>query len=1077
MTSRGGTLPEKIGAYEVVSELGRGGMGVVYLARDPRLERPVALKVLSPELSRNREWSARFTREARLLASLNHPNIAIIHSLESDGGVDFLTMELISGRSLEDVLRSGPLTIPDALSIGRQIARGLEAAHDAGVIHRDLKPLNVMVTPESHAKVLDFGLATRAVTSLQVDAASAAASLEDAIHLLAQEDAATVVSDARIASDSGHQSSASTGAGTPGYMSPEQIRGREVDSRTDVWAFGCVLYECLSGTRVFGGRSNEERVRASLDGPLDLAMLPARTPPAIRELIRSCLERDRAGRLTSIAEARQILETALAQRSWESAADRGELGAVAERGDTPHNLPHEVSPFVGRRREIARILDALEHARLVTLTGIGGGGKTRLATRIGKESLSRFPEGVWMVELAPTTEDADLARAVAQVLGVAEAPGRSLTEGIVARVANGSLLLILDNCEHVIEGAAKLARALLASTPEIKILATSRELLGLSGESSVQVPPLELAARGSLSFEALASNEAVELFAQRATQVRSDFALRPENIEDVAEICRRLEGIPLAIELAAARTKVLPLGEISRRLDDRFRLLKGTSRAALPHHQTLEALIEWSHAHLTENEQRLFRRLSLFRGGWTLEAAEAVCADEALEEWEVVDVLTRLIDKSLVVFNAGGGEAMARSPAGSTSVPRYRMLETVREFAQARSQESPDGPETEGRFQSYFTKLVEASAAELTGPMQGEWLARIDADLDNVRAATNRALAGADSQQALHLTSSMLRYRLIRGHWREGRETLERAIAMPGAQEPTQFLGFALNSLGTFCYQLHALDDAKAHYRRAVDLLLALGRIDKVSAPLMNLGNVHRMRGDFDASDATLMEALGYIAESDTWMNAAAQYSLGNNALLRDDYATGRARFESALALHRKLGDHVHEALGLMALGLIAYRQERWADARAHYRAATAMFDELGDRNFGTAVRINFGIALLAMGETAEALETFTKGLRMAQEVGSLENMTASLEGLSQIAGERGDQDRSVRLAAAADGMRTKFEMARAAADHRLWDDGMRALATQVGEERFARLWAEGAALDREAAIALGLQVGADAVE
>jgi len=1071
---RSDAAPARIGPYHIERELGRGGMGVVYLARDPRLERPVAIKALSAALSSNADWNARFTREARLLASLNHPNIATIHSLERDGELEYLTMELIPGQSLEAMIRSNSLELPDALAIGRQIARALEAAHGAGVIHRDLKPLNIMITPESHAKVLDFGLARRAtsgdsmreesVASVASDAPSTSTSSatdetavvdEATLRLIVEEDDATRVSGSSSLG-------ASNRAGTPGSMSPEQIRGDELDARTDLWAFGCVLYECLSGARAFRGATGIERMRATLLGAPDLTLLPARTPDPIRGLIVSCLSLSLDQRLADAATARAVLETSLAQRSWEPTA----AISAPTRTEIQDNLPNEVTPLVGRVREVAAVRELLEQHRLVTLTGVGGGGKTRLATKVGAESRPRFPDGVWLVELAPVADGADVVRNVARSLGVAEAAGRSLLEGVNSFLGPRTLLLILDNCEHVVEAAAELAGKLLASCPSLEILATSREVLGIPGESTFQVPPLQIVTDESLSFEAAAATEAIQLFAQRAAQVRSDFAVRPDNIEDIVEICSRLEGIPLAIELAAARTKALSLSEIARRLDDRFRLLKGSSRSALPHHQTLEALIDWSHSHLTQAEQRLFRRLSVFRGGWTLEAAEAICADDELEAWEIVDVLSRLIDKSLVVFTA----------SGASPDPRYRMLETVREFAQTRWRESDDVPSVQRLHVDYFVKFITTAAPLLTTASQPEWLARIDADIDNLRAALACALEGDDAVPALQLSGQSLRYWIVRGQLREGRAAVERALAMPGADAITVQLGVALNAVGTCCYQLHELEAAAGYYRRAVDTLLAAGGQHRVSAPLMNLGSVHRMRGDLEQAVASYEESLHYVDQSDQWMVGALQTNIASVEILTDEYEKARPRYEIALAIHRKLGDRVYEAAGLMNLGIIAYRQERLADARAFYEESIAIFERVGERNMAAAAQVNYGNTLRKMGDEEAALIAFVKALRLVRDTGSMESMVHALEGVSQVSRFRGDHERAARLVGAAEGLRLRLGLPRQETDRALWDVENGLLAAEVGADAFARLWSEGEALEQNAAIALALELaGAEA--
>src|ERR671916_1683038 len=377
----------------------------------------------------------------------------------------------------------------------------------------------------------------------------------------------------------------------------------------------------------------------------------------------------------------------------------------------PNNLPLELSSFVGREKEIVEVERLLEHNRLVTLTGSGGCGKTRLALAVAGELVEGFEDGVWVVELAPLADPILVSQAVASVLGVREQPGRSPTEALADHLESKKVLLLLDNCEHLVEACATLAEALLRSCPELRVLATSREALGITGEVAWPVPSLSLPDLRRLSdIEGLPRYESARLFVERATTAKPTFALTEQNATAVAQVCYRLDGIPLAIELAAARTKVLPVEEISGRLDDCFRLLAAGGRTAMPRHRTLHATMDWSHDLLPDEERALFRRLSVFAGGFTLEAAESVCAGEDLERGEVLELLSHLVDKSLGVAREVSGEA------------RYRLLETVRQYAREKLSESDEAELLRERHAGFYLALAEEAEPELKGERQIAWV-------------------------------------------------------------------------------------------------------------------------------------------------------------------------------------------------------------------------------------------------------------------------------------------------------------------------------------------------------------------
>lgn len=445
--------------------------------------------------------------------------------------------------------------------------------------------------------------------------------------------------------------------------------------------------------------------------------------------------------------------------------DTGKSGSP-EHVHPANNLPHQLSSFVGREREMVRIGELLGDHRLLTLAGPGGSGKTRLALRMASKVIEDFEDGVWLVELASLSDPDLVPQAVASVFGVRELAGALLSDALADHLQTRNVLLLLDNCEHLVGACASLAEALLRQCPGLRILATSREALGVPGETLFAVPPLSLPDPRHLSaVESLPGYEATNLFVDRASAVRSEFELTEQNAMTVAEICYRLDGMPLAIELAAARVKVLSVWQISSRLDDSFALLKGGGRTEVHRHRTLRATMDWSYGLLSEVECVLLRRLSVFAGDFTLEAAEAVGAGGGVEENEVLDPLASLVDKSLVLAEDHG--------AGT----RHRLLETVRQYGQEKLSEAGEEAEAGERHARHYLALAEEADPELKGERQEEWLARLEKENDNLRAAMRFLLDADEVESALRLAWALWLLWWYRGHYREGRGFADAVLA------------------------------------------------------------------------------------------------------------------------------------------------------------------------------------------------------------------------------------------------------------------------------------------------------------
>ncbi len=973
----------ELGPYTVLDKLGAGGMGDVYLARDNRLGREVALKMLPRPFARDPQRLALFRREALTLAALNHPHIAIIHGFEEpEPGVLFLVLERVEGETLAARLARGPMAVEEALQICAKAAEALEAAHERGVIHRDLKPGNVMLGPRGVVKVLDFGLARSAEQASPPNASAAAGPAAPPPHPSAPpplpdswDGAGTIAVPAAGPAEQdtgdptlvgGATAEEDEVVGTPGYMSPEQIRAEAQDPRTDVFAFGCLLYECLSGRRAFDGRTLIEVFTATLETEPDRAALPAATPVRVRDLLGLCLAKDAAKRLPEIRSARLEIEEALGIRRA-SALRAGEAAAI------PNNLPAGGTSFVGRERETEECLRLLAGARLLTLTGMGGSGKTRLALQAAAQLLPQCPDGVWLVDLAPVTEPERVVLELALALGLREEAGKPVAQTLVEYLAARRALVLLDNCEHLVTPSASLAALLLASCPELRLLATSREALGVNGEVTFAVPMLRLPPeKAAPDPAALREFESVRLFLERAAQVQPGFDLDTANAAAVAEICRRLDGIPLAIELAAARVKVLSVEQIRAKLDDRFRLLTGGSRTALPRQQTLRATIQWSYDHLALPEQRLLRSLSVFAGGWTLEAAAAVW-EEGADEFEVLDLLTRLVDKSLVVVESRGESA------------RYGYLDTVRHYAQERLEEAGEKSVFSDRHRDFFLALVEAAEKELVGPAQKEWYARLDREHPNLLAALAWcSVEPAGHARGLRLAAAASRFWSGRGHYGLGRSALARMLASDAAGGPTAARANALVRLGGMALYQGDYAAAGPPIEESLEIYRALGDAKGIARSLSGLATVATYQCDYAAARSYGQEVLaGYEAAGDKRGAAVTLHNLGFLALCEGDAAASAKLYRKALDLLRHVGDLKHVALTLADLGVASARAGDLEAAAGSLAGSLSIVEEIAAKREGAYALEGVAELAFRLNDPAHAIRFFGAARALREEIGS----------------------------------------------------------------------------------------------
>jgi non-specific serine/threonine protein kinase len=658
-------------------------------------------------------------------------------------------------------------------------------------------------------------------------------------------------------------------------------------------------------------------------------------------------------------------------------------------GDRRHNLPVPLTKFIGRDQEIAELLRLVGSTRLLTLTGAGGCGKTRLALELAANVLDRFPDGVWVVDLAAISNPSLVAQTVASTLDVREGANRPLREMILEYVSTRQILLILDNCEHLIAACAEFAEALLRAALRLCILATSREGLGINGETIWQVPSLSVPELlEGRSAETLARYDATRLFVERATAVDPAFRVTGSNASEVARVCHRLDGIPLAIELAAARVTVLSLEQIDCRLNDRFRLLTGGSRTAVPRQRTLRATVDWSYDLLSDSERQLLRRLSVFAGGWTMEAAEEVTSGHGSEPEEVLDLLSRLINKSLVNVDIEIDEGR-----------RYRFLETVRQYAFERLLQSGEAEGLRDRHLSFFRDLVQRAEPELTRAAQVKWLNRLQREHDNLRLALEWCLAAPErSEQSVQFASSLCWFWMKRGYFREGQEYLERALSACGTTasvlraKALMSLGSVTFFQGDFVRTRMLLEESATLGRAAGDLSVVGFSLGMMAVAALELGDI--AEGVQLARDA---QAAGRASPT-PWVQGPGLACLAYLAMHEGDFDRASQLHEEAVELARRQGEKWGMGISLFDLALLRVVQQRHAEARALCAEGIALYEEFGDRR-GVA----WYLGVLSAAEAAAG-----QALRAARLRGAMEGLLESVGAPVQASFNRWIGDRYV---------------------------------------------------------------------
>jgi predicted ATPase len=969
------SLGARLGPYEIVALLGSGGMGDVYRARDPRLGRDLAVKVLSGRFSTDPEALERFGREACSASALNHPNVVTIYDVGEHDGTRYIAMELVEGRSLRATLAEGALPIRDVLDITAQVTDALSSLHERGIVHRDLKPENIMISESGLVKLLDFGLSKLAWPD-RASASTTELFTEPGVVL-----------------------------GTVSYMSPEQATGVSVDFYSDQFSFGAVLYEMVTGKRPFERGTAVETLAAILrEEPTPIAQLNPGIPAPLFWIVERCLAKAPAGRYVS---TRDLARDVVAVRDRLS-------GAAAEPVARAPTLPVPRTRLIGREREIDTVRNLLLHTevRLVTLTGAGGSGKTRLALQVAAEATGRFNGGVWFVSLGSIYEAKLVASTIAQALGVRPAAGKPIEDCLKDIIRDSHpLLLVLDNFEQVLPAAASIA-SLLEASSALKVLVTSRAPLHVYGEHEFAVHPLRIPElRQPVALETLSQVPAVALFLDRAAAIRPDLAPSAENVRAAAEICARVDGLPLAIELAAARVKVLPPPAILARMQSRLGLLTGGARDLPERQQTLRRTIDWSYELLDPAERRLFGRLSVFVRGCTLEAAEAVANPRDDLGSEVLETLSSLVDKSLI--------EQSNDPSGE---PRFTMLETIREYGLEQLAVSGEEKPVRRAHAAYFLVLAEdGSSPGLNEVEEERWLDRFEHELDNFRAALDWLTGSGNAVWGLRLATALLRFWDSRGHRQEGRDRLLALLALPVASR-TMVRARALWAAGVL-----VSDDAElclSLQQEGLEITRELGDRRGLITSLSAVAIGYQWLGDYASARPLYEEAAGLARE--LAYPVALGPLLNNLAVMiqeEGDYRRARSLYEESLSFFLKAGDRRGVALDLNHLGDLAAEEHNYLLARSLYEQSLATFRELGDRWGISGTLVYLGNLARDEGDHELAHSQYRESLRIFQELKHDRGISRVLESFATSAGALGRPERALRLAGAAAGLRQRLGM------------------------------------------------------
>lgn len=727
-----------------------------------------------------------------------------------------------------------------------------------------------------------------------------------------------------------------------------------------------------------------------------------------------------------LAEELGIEPSAETERLYTAVMQRTEPASAAARLT---NLPRPLTSFIGRASQVQELSELIAYARCVTLTGAGGTGKTRLAIQVGHAQYAAFADGVWFIDLSPLANPEQVPQAAARVLGIKEQAGQPLTATLIESLRDHTALLILDNCEHLITAAAYLVEALLTHCPDLRVLATSREALGIAGEQVYAVPTLAVPQADTTIADLLLKYEAIRLFVERARSVQPQFVLNDTTALAVKLICQRLDGIPLALELAAARAGTLTVEQIAARLDDRLNLLTQGSRTVLPRQQTLRALIDWSFDLLNPAEQTLFSRLSVFAGSWTLETADQITTDPQPEliapphrrrvsgpSPQFEDLHARLVEKSLIVADVTGMQA------------RYTLLETIREYAHEKLAQAGEAPTIYTRHLAHFTKFAQETEPKLWSAEQVYWSDLHEQEQDNFRVALEWSLDNAP-QKGLELAIALERFWTMHNHFRQARSILTELLER--VDDNTDDLrGRGLAALGFMAFRLNETTDAKRYFEQALTLSAAANDAPTIAKSTRGLG--------------------------------LCEYVVAN-------YAGALPLLERGRALYHELDDITRESISLNDLGEVARTSRQFEQAAAYYRASLDLIRKTGDRRAYVIILSNLGITASLRHDYAEALRILRETAPLYLEIGEKQNLVYVLSEIAVIWMTQGQAAQAVRLWGATETLRQQLNYRLFADDQTLYETRMADLRLEVPPDIFAREWEAGTRLTLAEAVALAV--------